>query len=890
MPNKRSIAVRLLFLLAIQAKVLPAVDEQPVTDVAVQLTATVNKDLPQIQLSWLRTTNANNCFVYRKGLNDTNWGAPVVLPGDAAEYLDSNVVPGAAYEYQVWRRATNYDSHAYIVSGSEVPLVEDRGKVILLVDNTLTSDLAVELARLQRDLAGDGWTVVRHDVPRMSVDPADPDPGRWLARSNEVAQIKGMVRADYLADPTRVKSLFIFGHVPVPYSGGISPDEHADHVGAWPADVFYADMEGIWTDSNVTFTNSVDLRNFNVPGDGKFDQDKPPGPVALQVGRVDLANMGILLVPEADLLRQYLNKDHNFRHKILQVPARALINDNFGVLNNEAPAVNAWANFAPLVGPSNVSTGRWLTVLPRDAYLWAYGAGAGTFSTATGVADSRHFAVFDIQVVFAMLFGSFFGDWDSANNLLRAPLADATSTLATAWAGRPYWFFHHMAMGETIGFSARLTQNNSVLYQPVKLKNGALTNGPAENNNEVHIALMGDPTLRMQTVAPPAELQVGTNDAGGVALTWQASTDDVLGYHVYQAFSANGPYTRLNDALIPDLFFSSTAVAAAPFYMVRAVRLEESPSGTYYNASQGIFAELPAPAFPASLWSGRGSRTWTIRDASGIGGTDAGWDWIKIDGTLDITASKENPFTVRIVSLTSDKTPGAPAHFDKDTGYFWPIMTASDGIRGFDQAKINLVTSEFQGDLAGGTFSLALAGDQQTIYLIFTPNHAVFARPVLISRAWDIPARVRIADLISQFTSDADGDARALIQVGSSTNGTSITIEGGDLVFNARDNFPETIEYWVQDVRPYRPGDSIRTASNFITIEPKPRGIEFGAFRAIEIEWRGEPGKRYQLQSRRENESDWINQGPPIIGTGEKSSLFERADSFTKFYRVLLID
>ena len=43
-----------------------------------------------------------------------------------------------------------------------------------------------------------------------------------------------------------------FGHVPVPYSGDIVPDGHMpDHVGAWPCDGFYGDMDGTWTDNAV---------------------------------------------------------------------------------------------------------------------------------------------------------------------------------------------------------------------------------------------------------------------------------------------------------------------------------------------------------------------------------------------------------------------------------------------------------------------------------------------------------------------------------------------------------------------------------------------------------------------------------------------------------------
>jgi len=37
--------------------------------------------------------------------------------------------------------------------------------------------------------------------------------------------------------------------------------------------------------------------------------------------------------------------------------------------------------------------------------------------------------------------------------------------LTCCLAGRPHWFCHNMALGETIGYSTRLTMNNSTLYQ-----------------------------------------------------------------------------------------------------------------------------------------------------------------------------------------------------------------------------------------------------------------------------------------------------------------------------------------------------------------------------------------------------------------------------------------
>ena len=139
-----------------------------------------------------------------------------------------------------------------------------------------------------------------------------------------------------------------------------------------------------------------------------------------------------------------------------------------------------------------------------------------------------------------------------------------------------------MALGETIGFSTRWAQNNSTTYDA----NQAM--------RYVHIALMGDPTLRMHVVAPASNLVAMANGFGGVDLSWSPSTDAVVGYHVYRAPTSAGPFTRLNTALIGTTNYTD-AVAAANTYMVRAVKLEVSASGSYWNASQGTFAVFVPP-------------------------------------------------------------------------------------------------------------------------------------------------------------------------------------------------------------------------------------------------------------------------------------------------------
>jgi len=190
----------------------------------------------------------------------------------------------------------------------------------------------------------------------------------------------------------------------------------------------------------------------------------------------------------------------------------------------------------------------------------------------------------DAHAVFVMLFGSWFGNWDDEDDIMRSVLITPSLGLACCMAGRPHWFFHHMGLGETIGYGTRLTMNNSTLYQNQ-------TNGFPR---AVYIALMGDPTLRMDPVAPPAALSANRGTSS-VMLRWSASPDAVLGYHIYRASVPAGPFSRLTSSLVTGTTFTDAASSSNAFtYMVRAVKLQTTPSGTYSNASQGIFVSAPA--------------------------------------------------------------------------------------------------------------------------------------------------------------------------------------------------------------------------------------------------------------------------------------------------------
>jgi hypothetical protein len=335
-------------------------------------------------------------------------------------------------------------------------------------------------------------------------------------------------------------------------------------------------MNGNWTDASVNNTAASDPRNHNIPGDGKFDQSIIPGDVELQIGRVDFANMPAFTSSEQQLLKNYLDKDHAYRNKVFTAVHRGVIDDNFGYFSGEAFAASGWKNMGPLVGPGNVIAADYFTTMTGNSYLWSYGCGGGSYTGASGIGSTTDFANSDLQGVFTMLFGSYFGDWDTQDNFLRAPLAQG-KTLTNVWSGRPHWQFHHMALGENIGYDVRVSQNNSSLY---------FANYGARF---VHIALMGDPTLRNDIVAPVSGV-VATIVGINCNITWTASADTVPGYNIYMKNDTMTDYIRLNQNLITGTSYTDSCLLYPGIYtyMVRSLILQSSPSGTYYNLSQGV--------------------------------------------------------------------------------------------------------------------------------------------------------------------------------------------------------------------------------------------------------------------------------------------------------------
>lgn len=542
-------------------------------DCAVLIDLQTTKNPPGIILTWQNNSKTSTHIIYRRDNDVSFWTQLAKGTSEENNFVDSNIEVGKTYEYQIETIDSDTRGYGYIYAGIEIPLIDYRGIILLLIDISFSTTLNAEIGRLVKDLEGDGWI-----VNRLNID-----------RAENVQNVKDKIVTEYNKNPVDTKAVFLLGHIPVPYSGNIVPDGHnPDHLGAWPADGYYGNFSHKWSDLKNFSLKASDSRNHNIAGDRKFDQSTLPEDSSLYVGRVDFASMEMFAKSEESLLRQYLDRNHAYRHgKIEDIIDCGLVADGFGNIGGEAFAANGYRNFASLFGANEIEvvTGdSFLRNAGESKYLFGFACGSGSYTSMAGVMTSENMAHGSSSPIFNMVFGSYFGDFDTKNNLMRAILASENGGLTCSWSGRPNWFYHHMGLGETVGKSSLISQNNQDTYRP-----------PNYGAYQVHLALLGDPTLRLHRVKPASNLS-SFRTMNIVGLGWKLSEDkSVIGYNVYRKEVSSGTSKKISETPVEgNLFLDRTPSHGVLEYEVRAVKLEVGNYGSYFNQSQGIFTTVDA--------------------------------------------------------------------------------------------------------------------------------------------------------------------------------------------------------------------------------------------------------------------------------------------------------
>ncbi|GAB1429881.1 hypothetical protein MASR2M18_07140 [Ignavibacteria bacterium] len=563
----------------------------------------------ELRIRWDNVPNTVEIAVYRKKPNVLVWEQigqidsngvkqninSWAVEDEPAEYMTQRLVKPAA----PWAIATNVQNDTvrqfmatgYIAIGYDKTIPDECGTIALIVDSEVAPRIAAKLDRLERDLKSEWWKTIRIIVPRTEkFDGA------------AVKKVKNLITQLYATEKNNLKSVLLIGRVAVPYSGLIRPDGHPDHLGAWTADAYYGDMDGIWTDATVNDATSASRpANRNIPSDGKFDQSTIPSDIDLAVGRVDFYDMPAfrdtlkhktLFDSEIALLERYFDKNHAFRAGgSLTVPRRALVDDNFGSYSPEMFASAGW-RLAAVCEKDSIRAGKALATLKDKSYMWFYGCGGGSYTSCGGVATSSDFAKQPINAAFTSLFGSYFGDWDYTDNIMRALIAADGQTLTCAWSGRPQWYFHRMGLGATIGDAFLMAINNSANdapYYPNVYYTQNFSGGIIYETGKrgTHIALIGDPTLRMNMGGIPDGGKLTVTQPGTYTrLEWQPAVDSDVEYIVYRTDSTGNRKLLTAEPLQKTAFYNDSGVTRGRYiYSVYNVKRRFSPSAEYYDAN-----------------------------------------------------------------------------------------------------------------------------------------------------------------------------------------------------------------------------------------------------------------------------------------------------------------
>jgi len=555
----------------------------------VESSVTVSPPSVTIHLLDAADNSSHSTDIYRRPAGSVSWllVADGLTPGTPS-WQDTDVSEGQVWEYLVKRPGTwSYESEVYDATGFTLgALRPDRsqrqGRLILLVADDAASGLGYRYQRLKEELAADGWTLDELVVPRAQ---------GWDSGDTVVA-IKSQIQARYNAAPVGDKPLclFILGHVPLPRCGStdvIAPDDHNENKGARGCDAFYADLDGVFTDV-ATYHPPGGLASplaINLPGDFKWDQDFFPSDIEMAFGRVDFADLTDVGGTELELLANYLDRNSQFRQVAPGWDMGKASAFHFGYDNSND---GSYRSLPSLTGSAQV----WQNYLGAPHPQWV--AENGPFQLYMQNVSVPELSEWNAHGMHATVFSSdqsYWGFGDVPQNFsiysrIRALLALDTRCLVTLWTTTGLNIFPQACSGIPFGLSLRDIMNHNA-------SNQLLEKAPQFYDteawwNRTHFAFYGDPTLRLNQVAPPADPEV-LAQGGQALLRWKSSPEaGLLGYHVYESDDLLGPFTRISASPIGDTSFVLPAYQTNRYYLVKAIALEQTGCGVFVNPSLGV--------------------------------------------------------------------------------------------------------------------------------------------------------------------------------------------------------------------------------------------------------------------------------------------------------------
>ncbi len=581
----------------------------------------------------LKFTVSDQYKIYRKLFNELKWGKPIFeTKGKVTSWKDTNISIGVLYEYMITGKDDNpnysklrpggYFVHrGYVSAGINIDNTLYKGKVFLLIEIGLKEPLKKELKIFTMDLVGDGWEPI----------------SLYVDKNENNIKLREKIQAIYKTDPNNFKHIILLGHIPIAYSGSRqrAPDGHGFGK-SFPADCFYADMDGIWTDKNPKL-HAIQKNDID---DGKFDQDTIPSAVEMGYGRIDMFDLKKVFPDksEIDLYKKYFDKEHKYRHadKSFRVGEKSALR----LSGHEHVNDNSRVGFTAIEGQSKIKEisigevrggkvkpgkkGDEYKSLDADVKYCNENGPYLFYAKGSGVPSSIYIAKNGFNALGLFGWQSFWGIWDKSGNPMRTLIAADGYGLICFWMLRASYPLYILGTGKTVGDMIKRTINNSPLH-PVghklyirnfvpndyavnltkikevinslpnkKLKQKSLSSkgknwakemlGWKGTDGHVVISLIGNPTLRLFPVMPPINFKISSTGE----TTWESSKDEhIIGYKIYKSSTETGKYESITEIIKSNSYKINDYKNG--FYMLRAIKLQKSGSGSFLNPSQGSF-------------------------------------------------------------------------------------------------------------------------------------------------------------------------------------------------------------------------------------------------------------------------------------------------------------
>jgi hypothetical protein len=534
------------------------------------------------------SNNSEPLYINRRALGTYTWSnVATALPAGTGHWFDTNVSAGDVWEYQIRRQNTwNYQSVSYDAIGYTIgSLLSDnsnyKGQIILLVSNEIPINLASKYTRLKKEITADGWYVNELIVNRAS---------NWDS-GNEVVAIRNQIANLYnnSAQNDKPKALFILGHVPLPRSGSadvVAPDDHSQNKGARGCDAYYADIDGIFTDTASYNPGGLSSNlAINLPGDFKWDQDFIPSNLEMAFGRIDFANLTDVTTAEQTLLEAYLDRLSNNKNVVDGFDMGEKSAFNIGYDNSNDGSYRSLINISRPDQVFENTTGsnhnQWVQnngpfkiymqnrVAPEISDWLSYGMNSTVYSS-----DQSYWG---------------FGDVPQPSGVysrIRAILGVDSKCLVALWTTTGINIFHQACTGMPLGIAMKEIMNHNATN--LILEKAPQAYDTQDWWNRSHFAYFGDPTLNLYQVAPPSNLSIVTSD-NSAQMQWTNSVDpDVIGYHIYQSSSEFGVFERITTSPVNSNSYTIPNYQQGNWYMVKAIKVITSGCGKFLHSSLGI--------------------------------------------------------------------------------------------------------------------------------------------------------------------------------------------------------------------------------------------------------------------------------------------------------------